>query len=285
MTVIGFLIMLAYPEKSMPELPEVETIVRQLSPVLTGRTINKVRVFWERSIQGDSREFSSELQGKIISGLERRGKYILIKLAGEGVISVHLRMSGRLFLDESVHTEKHLRLAFDLDRGGSLFFADTRKFGRLRFWPPELEILPRLGPDPLDSSRVLEVLLKSTGSRTVKAFLLDQEKLAGVGNIYADEVLFKCRIHPSIPLKQLSIEKKEMLSRELPLILQAAIERGGTTVYSFRDAENRSGRNQDFLLVYGREGSACPECGEKISRNRVAGRSTHCCPSCQKECD
>jgi len=267
----------------MPELPEVETIVRQLAPWLSGKTIGRVRVFWERSVQGDCREFAALLQGETISGLGRRGKYILIHLAGGGAVSVHLRMSGRLFLAASGHSEKHLRLAFDLGQGGSLFFADTRKFGRLRFWPAGLEPLPGLGPEPLDSGRVLEVLQKSNSGQAVKAFLLDQEKLAGVGNIYADEVLFRCRIHPATPLNRLSAEKKEMLSRELPLILLAAIKHGGTTIQTFRDAENRSGRNQDHLRVYGRGGQSCPECGAKISRSRVGGRSTHSCPSCQEK--
>lgn len=279
----------------MPELPEVETIRRTLAPRLTGRVVREVQVatpaVWRR---GDP----AALPGCRVLGVGRRGKHLLIPLerpdaggAGGGaglVLHVHLGMTGRLLFvprgGPLPECHLHARLAFD---GGELCYQDTRRFGYLEVLPPEaLEGDPglRLGPEPLDppvtARRLREVL---AGRRApVKAVLLDQRVLAGVGNIYADEALHRAGVNPLRPAGELGEGEVAAVAEALREVLEEAIAARGTTFSDYRDGEGRPGGFGPRLRVYGREGEPCPRCGHPVTRGRLGGRSTYFCPCCQK---
>ncbi len=277
----------------MPELPEVETIVRALRPGITGKTISHVEIFWPRSIVGDCGAFINHVTGREISEVFRRGKYICLLLDDGGHLTIHLRMTGKLIYCPGEKDKKHLRVRF-LFNGNtvgvgskspgecSLHFIDTRKFGKCQLWPAGEALLPALGPDPLDPGVVLDVLKKITSTRAIKTVLLDQHLLAGIGNIYADEALFAARLHPLTPAREISSIKRGRLSRVLPVILAAAIENKGTTLSDYRLPSSSSGSNQHFLKIYGRDKQPCPNCQTLIRRIVVNGRSSHFCPRCQK---
>ena len=267
----------------MPELPEVETIVRQLRRRIVGGTIASVRVLWPRAVEGSAGEFCRRLQGMVIARVSRRGKYIGVEGEDGMFFTIHLRMTGKLVGELPGAERKHLRAQFSLADGTALHFVDARKFGRLRLWPCRGRACPGLGPEPLRSTTVRRVLKQLKTNRPIKSALLDQTILAGIGNIYADEALFAARIAPLRFLSSLSDEEIQRLSWSVPRVLRAAIGRKGTTLRNYRTVAGDSGENQEHLFVYGRAGLPCLECGTTIERTRIAGRSAHFCPRCQKE--
>lgn len=266
----------------MPELPEVETIVRELRRHIVGKTVVSVRLFWPRSVAGSKSEFRRRLQGMTVAGIFRRGKYIGLEGEDGTFFTIHLRMTGKLVQELAAADRKHLRVQFTFLDGTALHFVDARKFGRLRLWPCHGESCPGLGPEPLRAATVLAVLRRLKTRRPIKAVLLDQTILAGIGNIYADEALFAAGIHPLTAAVVLNGEQQERLARSVPRVLKLAIGRRGTTLRNYRTVEDRSGENQEHLNVYGRAGSPCFACGTPVEKLRISGRSSHFCPGCQK---
>ena len=266
----------------MPELPEVETIVRELRQQVMGKTIARVSVHWERSVQGQVDEFKRRLAGMAISAISRRGKFIGFELHDGTFFTIHLRMTGKLVQKLDAAGQKHVRVEFRFQDGSALYFVDARKFGRLRLWPCQSQSCPNLGPEPLNPASVLSVLFGLSTRRPVKTVLLDQTVLAGVGNIYADEALYAVGIHPLTPVARLSAGQRRKLSRSVPKVLKQAIRRRGTTLRDYRTLADRSGENQEYLQVYGRADQPCFTCGAPIEKIRIAGRSSHFCPCCQK---
>lgn len=273
----------------MPELPEVETVRRNLDRLLVGATIVDVRFgdFTGSIANPAPHIFADEIRGRRFTGTGRRGKYLLLQLDSENVIAIHLRMTGDLHIASANEPwGKHLHLALRLDDGRDLRFADVRKFGRI--WlltPPELEDLnERIGPEPLDPEFTAEQFHQrlSTRSRAIKALLLEQSFLAGVGNIYADEALFAAKIHPLRAASSLTPDEAEALLVAIKTAFQHAIDRGGTTIRNYRNALGEAGGNQHFLQIYTlAEGDPCPRCGTPISRIVVAQRGTRFCATCQ----
>lgn len=265
----------------MPELPEVETIVRGLRLPLIGKVFDSVKILWRRSICGDIEAFAGALNGRSIEAVQRKGKYIIFTLSRDLRLTVHLKMTGKLLFRIDEKDRNYIRVVFRFADGSSLYFVDVRKFGRLKVWQPGEKFLPGLGPDPLDFRTVFEVLRRLESRRAVKTVLLDQRQLAGVGNIYADESLFLAGIHPNTPFSSIKKSKIEDLSKQLPLLLERAIQHSGTTLADYRTPENQTGSHQGFLKVYGREGLPCVTCKTAITRICINGRSAHFCPRCQ----
>jgi formamidopyrimidine-DNA glycosylase len=267
----------------MPELPEVETIVNELKPLVEGKSFQSIKIFETRSIDGNPREFTAALINNKITKLSRRGKYICFSLINGSHLTIHLRMTGKLLQKPKRKDKKYLGVKFMFDNKFALYFVDTRKFGKLKLWPEKEILLPALGPEPLDSPTVFKVLtsLKTKTTRVVKTILLDQHVLAGVGNIYADEALFLGGIHPQTQLCRIEGAAIKRLSRALPGILKQAIKNKGTTLSDYQTPDSGSGNHQHFLKVYGREGLPCYTCGTEILRIRINGRGSHFCPRCQ----
>jgi formamidopyrimidine-DNA glycosylase len=268
---------------AMPELPEVETIVRQLRRRIVGRTIAAMRVLWPRAVEGSPGELRRRVRGMTIAGVSRRGKHIGIEGEDGTFFTVHLRMTGKLVEKLSTPDRRHLRVHFIFRDGTALYFVDARKFGRLRLWPCRGLACPGLGPEPLRPETVLGALRCLRTRKPVKSVLVDQSVLAGIGNIYADEALFAAGIHPLRTASGLSDKEIQRVSRGVPRVLRAAISRRGTTLRNYRTVADENGENQEHLFVYGRAGEPCLECGTRIERIRINGRSSHFCPCCQKK--
>jgi formamidopyrimidine-DNA glycosylase len=273
----------------MPELPEVETIRADLARQLAGRQFTGAEVFWERTIaRPDAARFGPLLAGRRIIEIGRRGKFLLFHLDQGAALVAHLRMTGRLRLRPAgTERSRHLRAVLHLDGGDELHFEDQRKFGRLYLVCDESElqqVLAKVGPEPLASTFTLEELRRRLqGRRTLlKPLLLDQRFLAGLGNIYADEALFRARLHPLRRSDTLTPDEVRRLHQGILEALHQGIHNRGTTLASYRDAWGTAGRNQEQLLVFRRQGRPCPRCGTPIEKTRVAGRGTHVCPSCQR---
>ncbi|AKX94654.1 formamidopyrimidine-DNA glycosylase [Moorella thermoacetica] len=273
----------------MPELPEVETIKRTLTPCLREQKIARVEVYHPGVIAApDPETFSRLLAGRIITGLDRRGKYLLVHLSGEYCLVVHLRMTGRLvFTEGAAPLAPHTHVVFSLAGGPSLRFVDTRRFGRLYLAAKaEVETLPGLrdlGPEPLDpafDALALAAILAGR-RRPIKQVLLDQRLVAGIGNIYADEMLFAAGIDPRRPAASLNHEEVARLRGAMQRVLEQGIANRGTSIRDYVDGSGRQGSNQEHLQVYGRTGRPCPRCGQPLERVRLGGRSTHFCPRCQ----
>jgi formamidopyrimidine-DNA glycosylase len=271
----------------MPELPEVETVARGLQARLVGRTIVGVKILWPRSIvPPDPDTFARRVIGQSIASVGRRGKWLVLTLGGGDTLLVHLRMSGRLVLEsEPCLDNRHLRAMLVLDSGQHLSFVDQRKFGRLHLTVHPAEILGALGPEPLSDAFTPEgfgVMLRERRGR-IKPLLLNQRFLAGLGNIYADEALWRAHIHPLRQANTLSREEVHQLHASIQAVLQAAIASGGTTLAdeAYRQTDGQPGEYGGRLAAYGREGQACLRCTEPIIRIRVGQRGTHFCPRCQ----
>lgn len=270
----------------MPELPEVETVCRQLEPELAGHRIEELEVLderWSRPVA--PAELGAAVSGKTIEGLGRRGKYLLLALDGAQTLVMHLRMTGNLVLAGGSTSERHLRARFRLDDGRELWFTDPRRFGEA-FLIDDADLgrrFERLGVEPLSDDFTPEALGEMAAGRTVplKSFLLDQSGVAGVGNIYADEALFRARLHPLSPAGSMRPEHHEALRDAIVAALEAGIDGGGASIDDYRDGRGEKGTMQDEFLVHTREGEPCLSCGEPIARIVVAGRSTYYCPSCQ----
>lgn len=274
----------------MPELPEVETVARLVRPRLLGRTIRGVRVNWERTLGGRSRAaFGRLVRGARVASVERRAKYIVMELerAGDvvGFLLVHLRMTGRLHVDEQgSERHAHTRVTCTLDDGHELRFVDVRKFGRFEYHHEVGGILDRLGPEPLEQGFDAEWLIGALAKkkRVLKPLLLDQFFLAGLGNIYVDESLHEARLHPLTPAHRVSRAKARALVQAIRKILREAIEREGSSFDTFyRTPEGQPGSYQHQFQVYGRGGQPCRTCSRTISRIVVGQRGTHFCPRCQ----
>ena len=272
----------------MPELPEVETVRRALAPLLEGRMIERAAIYDHRLVQPhDPAEVAAELTGETVAKADRRGKYLLLRLASRRVLVVHLRMTGAFLAGPAAAPGlPHLRALLTLDDGSRLAFTDVRRFGTWTLLEPR-QVRPylaeRLGPEPLGSFSAA-AFAERVGGRAapVKAVLLDQKAIAGVGNIYADEALWRARIHPLVPAAALESAQLASLHRAVRAALHAGIERQGATLRDYRAPDGSEGGMQDEFKVYGRAGEPCPRCGRAIAKTRVAGRGTHFCPRCQR---
>jgi formamidopyrimidine-DNA glycosylase len=274
----------------VPELPEVETIAADLRPHLVGRTIARVELSFPTIVRHPEPElFVDGVAGMRIESLRRRGKYILIGLGNQLLLVVHLGMTGQLrIVDEVAPLEKHTHAVFFLDDGRQLRYRDPRRFGRLLLGTED-ELLaskkmPRLGPEPLDPEFAADELYRRLRKRRapVKAVLLDQKAIAGVGNIYADESLHRAGLRPTRMANTVTKKSARRLHESLRDSLQAAIVNRGSSVDTYRDAWGEMGGQQEKLLVYGRAGEPCLTCGRPLSSVRIAGRTTVFCRNCQR---
>jgi formamidopyrimidine-DNA glycosylase len=270
----------------MPELPEVETIRRHLAPHVEGRTLRTLEILderWSRPLAGA--ELSAALEGRVIERLGRRGKYLVWELEDEAYLLQHLRMTGTLLLDPKgapPHTRVWLRLDDHV-----LAYTDPRRFGTgelaLGGEAVDAFFAARLGLEPFDEEFTIAHLhaLARTSRAPVKAFLLDQKRIAGVGNIYADEALFRARIHPLRPAGSLKPAQYDALAGAVRDALSAGLAAGGATIDDFRHADGVRGAFQDEFLVHRRRGEPCPACGTEVVKFVAAGRGTYACESCQ----
>ena len=273
----------------MPELPEVETIRRQLDPAIVGRRIVEARILDERWTRPESpQEVAHRVEGREILSTARRGKYLIVALEGGLNLVMHLRMTGNLLLadSEAESDERFLRAAFQLDDGSELWFTDARRFGHgVVLTDDQLEpyLLARLGIEPLAGELTGERLVQLAAGRTapLKSFLLDQRRIAGIGNIYADEALHRAELHPLSPAGSMRPEHCEALVEGIVEALEAGLANGGSSIDDYRDARGERGSMQDEFLVHTREGQECGRCGGEIRRIVVGGRSTYFCPGCQ----
>ena len=287
----------------MPELPEVETVVRQLEPEVEGHRIERLEVLderWSRPVPPE--QLGAAVGGATVEGLGRRGKYILMGLDGDRTLVMHLRMTGNLILREGDEVidpsegrrlyegersteERHLRARFVFDDGRELWFTDPRRFGEAFLLDAEKleERFAKLGIEPFSPEFTPAALGEMAAGRTapLKSFLLDQSKVAGIGNIYADEALFRAELHPLSPAGSIKPEHAEALRDAVVAALEAGIDAGGSSIDDYRDARGEKGTMQNEFLVHTREGEPCRSCGGPIERIVVSGRSTYFCPSCQ----
>jgi len=274
----------------MPELPEVETVRRELEPWLTGRTIRRVQRV--EAPPGPKYHGLERARGQRIEAVSRRGKFIVMPLSDGHELIVHLGMTGVLSHDANM---SHVRVRLDLEGAGNagagvgvLYFKDPRRFGRFMLLAPgERVLLPTLaaiGPEPLEPEFTPAVLSAglARASSAVKAVLLAQKAVAGVGNIYADEALFRAGIHPETPASSLSKARVKRLHEAIVHVLEAGLSDGGTTLSDYRRVDGSSGEHAAALLVYGREGQPCARCGRPLERIIVGQRSTTYCLRCQR---
>ncbi|HLQ16923.1 MAG TPA: bifunctional DNA-formamidopyrimidine glycosylase/DNA-(apurinic or apyrimidinic site) lyase [Candidatus Eisenbacteria bacterium] len=273
----------------MPELPEVETIVADLRPHLAGRTIVSCELRFPRIVRHpEPEQFIEAVAGMRIGNVRRRGKYILIELESDVLLVVHLGMTGQLRLvGADAPLETHTHAVFTLDDGRHLRYRDVRRFGRLLLGTEKALLaskkMPLLGPEPIDPDFVSEELYRRFRKRrtSLKAILLDQATIAGVGNIYADESLHRARLRPDRMAGGISRKSAQRLHESLRHSLQTAIANRGSSVDTYRDAWGEIGGQQEKLMVYGRAGEPCFTCGRPLAMIRIAGRSTVFCRRCQ----
>lgn len=289
----------------MPELPEVETVRTGLSALLPNQQIIEVWHDWPKSFPNAKADVEAFMLGAKITTVRRRAKVLLIDLDSGYSLVIHLKMTGQMIYrsynnntnfgaghpnDSLVSSlpDRSTRVILSLGEG-KLFFNDQRKFGWMRLIPtleiPELDFFKRVGPEPLAANFSAEAFIERLMRRKnsgIKAVLLDQTVIAGVGNIYADESLWGARVHPATLVKNVPKNRLKLLFNELQLVLQLAIEKGGSTDKNYVNAEGKKGSYMDFARVFRRDKLPCPRCGTTIEKSRVAGRGTHTCPTCQK---
>lgn len=280
----------------MPELPEVEVVRRTVWPRIAGRTIVDARIDEPRLPQNMEPDvLEGKLRGRVFTRCRRRGKYLLFSLSGRAGFVLHLRMTGQLvYVAPGQERQEgrggdgsHLRMTLTLDEG-RLELRDARRFATLHWVEgPSFAYLPflqRLGPEPLAPSFTPERLAERLARRRapIKSALLNQACVAGLGNIYADEALFRARLHPLRPASDLSLEEVQRLHRAVQQVLREAVRRGGSSVRDYRNGAGEPGTFQTRLQVYGRQGQPCPVCGRPIGLLRVAGRSSAFCEGCQR---
>ena len=262
----------------MPELPEVETVVRTISPYIEGRTILRAEVRSHRVTRGDFALAEGGLAGATIQRVRRRGKQIFVDL-DSGVLYIHLGMTGKLLWNTPPN--KYTRALLELDNG-LLVFDDVRQFGRFEFFKTLPNELAQRGPDALDIDfATFHARLKERRG-SIKALLLNQSFIAGVGNIYADELLFAAGVHPRAQVHRISKTRAQTIHRHLLEILRQAVELRGSSISNYVDADGRAGEFQQLHRVYGRTGKPCPACGTQLKRIVLAQRGTHYCPHCQR---
>jgi formamidopyrimidine-DNA glycosylase len=288
----------------MPELPEVETIKNGLVKLLPGKTVKDVWYDWDKSFPNAPADVARFLVGSQIEKVRRRAKVLIIELSGGWALIIHLKMTGQLVFTGknqrfgAGHPGKELvgelpakstRVILDFTDGSKLFFNDQRKFGWMRLMPaleiPEIDFFKKVGPEPLDASFTVDLFIERLMRRknsNIKAVILDQTVVAGVGNIYADESLWGAKIHPSTLVSDVPKAKLVALYNSLRDVLNLSIQKGGSTDKNYVDAEGKKGSYLSFANVFRKEGQPCPRCGTPIDKIRVAGRGTHICPNCQK---
>jgi len=269
----------------MPELPEVETVRRSLL-TLIGRRIEAVEVYEARLRRPIETDFARRVCGQVIEAIGRRGKYLIFGLSGGECLLAHLGMSGALLLQApAVAREAHDHVRVQLSDGVRLIYNDPRRFGLLRVGPlAQLTELDNVGPDPLDDDFSLQALaaLARGRKKPVKNLLMDQRALGGIGNIYANEILFRAGIRPGRQARRLTQAELRRLFEATRRILQSAIRLGGSSISDYRDGDGRPGYFQLRLAVYDRAGRPCPRCGTAVRRAVHAGRSSFYCPQCQR---
>lgn len=268
----------------MPELPEVETIKKTLETKLINKKIKSIEIIYDKIIDGDVDLFINRLTNQTITKIDRIGKYLIFVLEDDAFIS-HLRMEGKYFVvssDEPIL--KHCHVIFHLDQNIDLRYFDTRKFGRMELVSHDNykneQPFSRLGQEPFDiDTKVLYEKFKNS-SRPIKDILLEQSIILGIGNIYANEICFKIKIHPETPAKNLSFERVEELKQASIEVLNEAIKQGGTTIHTF-SADGIDGKFQVMLKVHGKVKQPCENCGTIIEKIKIKGRGTYYCPHCQ----
>jgi formamidopyrimidine-DNA glycosylase len=275
----------------VPELPEVETVRSQLAPVLAGRTFASVEILDERLTRPiDPRIVEAQLEGERVASVDRRGKYVVVRFDSDLVLLVHLRMTGSFLVARSgaaLPLDPHRRAVVRLDDGSEVAYRDVRRFGTwLVLEADELTgyLAERLGEEPLSPRFTVRHLSRRLAGRRapVKAVLLDQRAVAGIGNIYADEALWYARVDPLRPASELDGEEVAAVRRGIRHALRVGIRRQGATLSDYRTPNGGSGAMQDEFKVYGRDGEPCLRCGAAIAKTRVAGRGTSYCPVCQR---
>ncbi len=288
----------------MPELPEVETVRMGLQRLVVGKTLAMVQSDTEKSFPNAPADVERFLKQASITAVRRRAKVLLIELSSNYTLVIHLKMTGQLVYKDAEQRwgaghpndsliadlpDRSTRVTFTFTDGSQLFFNDQRKFGWVKLIPtpevPNIDFFQRVGPEPLADDFTAAAFRQRLARRqntTIKAALLDQTVIAGVGNIYADESLWGAKIHPATLVKDVSVTKLNTLFTELQFVLRLSIEKGGSTDRNYVNAEGKRGSYIDFARVFRRDGQTCPRCGEVIIKSRVAGRGTHTCPHCQK---
>jgi formamidopyrimidine-DNA glycosylase len=289
----------------MPELPEVETIKRGLSQLLIGQQITSAEADWQKSFPNSPSDVSQFMVRAKITRIKRRAKVLIIELSTKYSLVIHLKMTGQLvYVSNAVRfgaghptqslvsklPDQSTRVSIGFKDGSHLYFNDQRKFGWMRLMPSveiaNLDFFKKLGPEPLTANfdwQKLKERLSRRSNTSIKAALLDQSVIAGIGNIYADESLWGAKIHPTTLVKDISDEQIKLLHQEMIYVLKLAIKSGGSTDRNYVNAEGKKGSYLTFARVFRREGMPCPRCGTPIEKTRVAGRGTHFCPFCQRE--
>lgn len=273
---------------AMPELPEVETVRRGLEKLILGKKISNIDIRYPKMIKTDLDEFKRELLGQVIQSMGRRGKYLIFYLSDKVLIS-HLRMEGKYFYyPDQVPERKHAHLFIQFEDGGTLVYEDVRKFGTMELLAPELLetyfLSKKLGPDPTEQDFDLTTFQKSLqrSKKPIKSHLLDQTLVAGLGNIYVDEVLWRAKIHPSRLSNSLTAKEARKVHDETIKVLGQAVEKGGSTIRTYTNAFGEDGTMQEFHQVYDKAGKECSRCGSIIEKFQLGGRGTHFCPTCQR---
>ncbi len=267
----------------MPELPEVETIRNELYPHIIGQRFTEVTVLDAKMVRQPSvEEFRQKLIGQKINNLERRGKYLIFQLSSGKVLIIHLKMSGALLLNPE-QTDRHARVILQLDNSNQVVFTDRRRLGALWLLENEQSVVGKLGPEPLTPEFTAETLAKRLQKHKapIKAVLLDQTFIAGIGNMYADEALFAARIHPFRKANSLSLQEVQNLHKAIVNVLQSAIGSGGASVDTYKRPEGEMGTAHSNFCVAHRGGKPCPVCGKPIQRLAIRNRGSYFCPSCQ----
>lgn len=287
----------------MPELPEVETVRRGLERLIIGRIVTAVKCLESpKSFPNDPQEVERYLVGSSIIAVRRRAKVLLIDLSTNYTLVTHLKMTGQIvYRGKQVFGAGHpndsligelpdrsTRIEYTFDDGSHLYFNDQRKFGWMKLFPtpevPNIDFMKKVGPEPLEPSLTgdeFAARVRRRNNTTIKAAILDQTVVAGVGNIYADESLWGAKLHPATRVRDVSDDELRHLLEEIRTVMNIAIEKGGSTDKNYVNAEGKRGSYIDFARVFRREGLACPRCGAIIEKTRVAGRGTHICPVCQ----
>ncbi|WP_283678278.1 DNA-formamidopyrimidine glycosylase [Lentilactobacillus sp. Marseille-Q4993] len=272
----------------MPELPEVETVRRGLTELVQNSKITKVDVLYPKMINLDPDDFKKGVENTTLEEIGRRGKYLFLRLSNGLTIVSHLRMEGNYdVVAEGDALSKHTHIVFHLSDGRMLRYNDTRKFGRMNLVDRKDELsvagLKTIGPEPTEDGLKLDYMVKifAKSKKEIKPFLLDQSKIAGLGNIYVDEVLWMSKIHPTQPANTLAESELKELRKNIILEIKKAIAGHGTTVHSYSNAYGEAGSFQNHLNVYGRKGEPCLRCGTPIEKIKLAQRGTHFCPHCQ----
>ena len=267
----------------MPELPEVETVKNELLPHVIGHSIASVDLLWDRIVHHPSaEEFRHRLPGQTITGGARRGKYLILHLSSGESLIIHLKMSGSLLIDPP-EAERYIRAVIHLDNGSGIFFRDPRKFGVMWLTKDAGSVVGKLGPEPLEDDFAAEALANRLAHRTapIKALLCDQSFIAGIGNMYADEVLFAAGIHPLRPGGSLSPDEVDRLYQTIWRVLTSAIGSKGASVSTYRRPGGELGTAHHAFRVAHRRGLPCPTCGTPIQRLPIRNRGSYYCPICQ----